>query len=122
MYTTVLSYSLHGKFDHNKSIRLGDLFCCIIGSIVVLFDAMLPANLAMMLDESEAKIISTLNCLHLVLDVPEQENKLVRVSHPSFCDFLLDSERCLDHMFLIDAKVTHCHLFDCCLRIMLIHL
>lgn len=122
MYTTVLSYSLRGKFDHNESIRLGDLFCRIIGSIVVLFDAMSPANLAMMLDESEAKIISTLNRLHSVLDVPEQENKPVRVLHPSFRDFLLDPERCSDHMFSIDVKVAHCHLFDCCLRIMSIHL
>lgn len=122
MYTTVLSYSLRGKFNHNKSIRLEDLFCRVIGSIVVLFDTMSPANLAMILDESEANIISMLNYLNSVLDVPEQENKPVRILHPSFRDFLLDPERCSDHMFLINAKVIHRHLFDCCLRIMSIHL
>jgi hypothetical protein len=63
-----------------------------------------------------------LNYLNSVLDVPEQADKPVRILHPSFRDFLLDSERCLDHIFLINAKVTHCYLFDCYLRIMLIHL
>jgi len=122
MYTTVLSYSLCGKFDYNESIRLRDLFCCIISSIVVLFDAMSLANLAIMLNELKAKIISTLNCLHLVLDVPKQEDKLIRVLHLSFYDFLLDLERCLNHMFSIDAKAAHYYVFNCCLRIMLIHL
>ena len=71
-----------------------------------------------MLDKSGLNINSTLNYLHLVLDILEQENKLVRILHPSFYNFLLDLERCLDQMFLIDAKDTHYYLFDCCLRIM----
>jgi hypothetical protein len=37
MYITALPYSLRGKFDQNESIRLGNLFCCVIGSLVVLF-------------------------------------------------------------------------------------
>jgi hypothetical protein len=50
MYTTVLLYSLRRKFDHNESIRLKDLLCRVISSIVVLFDAMSLANLAIILD------------------------------------------------------------------------
>jgi hypothetical protein len=118
MYTTVLSYSLPRKFDDNERTRLRDLFCRIIGSIVVLFDAMSPETLAILLDESMPNITSTLNYLRSVLDIPEQENKPVRILHPSFRDFLLNSERCSDQMFLIDAKGIHYHLFNYCLRIM----
>jgi hypothetical protein len=122
MYTTVLTYSLRGGFDLDENMRMRDLFCRIVGSVVVLFDEMSPAGLAMILEEPKAKIISMLNCLHSVLDVPERENRLIRLLHPSFRDFLLDPERCSNNTFLIDAKDTHRHLFDCCLRIMSKHL
>lgn len=122
MYTTVLSHSLPKKFDNNERTRLQDLFSHVIGSIVMLFDTMSPESLAIMLNESRLKINSMLNHLRSVLDIQEQDNDRIRILHPSFRDFLLDSERCSDQMFLIDTEGTHYYLLDCCLRLMSSHL
>jgi hypothetical protein len=90
MYTTILTYSLRGRFDDDESTRARDLFCRVVGYIVVLFDATSPISLAMMLEEQREKITSTLKCLHSVRDVPEGESRLIRLLHPSFRDCLLD--------------------------------
>jgi len=122
MYTTILTYSLRGEFDLDKNIRMRDLFYRIINSIIVLFDRISPTGLAMILDEPKTKIISMLNYLHSVLDVPKRKNKLIRLLHPSFRDFLLNPERYSNTTFLINIKNTHRHLFDCCLKIISKHL
>jgi hypothetical protein len=56
MYTTILTYSLRGRFDDDESTRVRDLFCRVVGSIVVLFDAMSPISLAMMLEEQRRSL------------------------------------------------------------------
>ena len=122
MYTTVLTYSLKAQLDLDETTRVQELFHRIVGSIVVLFDAMSPANLAMILTEPKEKINAMLNCLHSVLDVPEQENRLIRLLHPSFRDFLLDPARCLNSTFSVDAEDAHGYLFSCCLQLMSCHL
>ncbi|KAN0087267.1 Quinonprotein alcohol dehydrogenase-like superfamily [Elaphomyces granulatus] len=122
MYTTVLTNSLKAPLDPDEITRVQELFRHIVGSIVVLFDAMSPANLAMILTERKEKIIAMLNCLRSVLDIPERENRLIRLLHPSFRDFILDPARCLNSTFSIDAKDAHGHLFSRCLQLMSCHL
>ena len=122
MYTTVLEYSLNSQFDPDEMARMQGLFRRVVGTIVVLFDALSPASLAVMLAESKDKITSTLGNLYSLLDVTEQESRLIRLLHPSFGEFLLDPQRCSNAMFCIDAKRAHGQLFDCCLAIMSGHL
>ncbi|KAK4103864.1 hypothetical protein N658DRAFT_483962 [Parathielavia hyrcaniae] len=122
MYMTVLEYSLTTKLDPEETERIRELFRRIVGTIVVLFDALSPASLAMLLDQSKETIALPLSSLHLLLDVPEKEDRLFWLLHPSFREFLLDEQRCTHAMFCIDAKKAHRHLFDCCLRIMAGHL
>jgi len=95
-----------------------ELFRCVMGTIVVLFNALSPASIAMLLDQSQETIASPLGRLHSLLDVPEEEDRLIRLLHPSFREFLLDSRRCTNATFCIDAKEAHRHLFECCLRVM----
>jgi hypothetical protein len=122
MYTTILEYSLNTQLDPDEMTRVQELFRRIVGSIVVLFDALSPASLGMLLAESEGKIASTLGSLHSLLDVPEQEGRLIRLLHPSFRDFLLDPRRCSNTTFSVNARKAHGCLFSCCLRIMSDHL
>ncbi|KAG7284866.1 hypothetical protein NEMBOFW57_009481 [Staphylotrichum longicolle] len=82
MYTTVLEYSLNAQFDMEETARVQELFGRIVGSLAVLFDALSPDSLAMMLAEPKGKITSTLRSLHSVVDVPEQEGRLIRFLHP----------------------------------------
>jgi len=122
IYTTILEYSLNIRLDPNEMATIQELFHRIVGSIVVLFDALSPASLGMILAESEGKIASTLGSLHSLLDVPEQAGRPIRLLHPSFRDFLLDPHRCRSTRFSIDSKKAHGHLFNCCLRVMSDHL
>ncbi|KAK4243004.1 hypothetical protein C7999DRAFT_36676 [Corynascus novoguineensis] len=62
-----------------------------MGAIVVLFDALSPASLAMLLDQSKGTVALPLGNIHSLLDVTEEEDRLIRLLHPSFREFLLDS-------------------------------
>ncbi len=58
-----------------------------------------------------------LRSLHSVLDVPEYQDSPIRLLHPSFRDFLLDEQRCLDDQFRINEKKAHSDLVKCCLQL-----
>ena len=118
MYIAVLESSLTADLDPEEMAELRELFQQAMGTIVVLFDALSPTSLALLLDQSKETIASLLGRLHSLLDVPEEEDRLIRLLHPSFREFLLDSQRCSNAMFCIDAKEAHRHLFECCLRVM----
>jgi hypothetical protein len=119
MYMTVLEYSLNAELDPDEVSKTQELFRRIVGAIVVLFDALSPASLAMMLSESTDTIALPLDNLHSLMDIPKEASRLIRLLHPSFREFLLDPQRCSHPAFYIDAKEAHRRLFDCCLRIML---
>jgi hypothetical protein len=63
-------------------------------------------------------IVSTLNDLRPILDVPEGLEIPIRLHHPSFRDFLLDKERCKDPMLWVDDKQAHQMLAYGCVRLM----
>ncbi|KAK4103867.1 hypothetical protein N658DRAFT_465551, partial [Parathielavia hyrcaniae] len=118
MYMTVLESSLTVELDPEEMATTRELFQRVMGTIVVLFDALSPASLALLLDQSKETIASPLGRLHSLLDVPEEEDRLIRLLHPSFREFLLDSQRCSNASFYIDTKEAHRQLFECCLRVM----
>jgi hypothetical protein len=122
IYMTVLESSFDGKFDSDESKTVRDLFQHIVGSIVLLFDIMSLVDLAAMHSVSIERVRFLLTHLHSVLDVPKQDNMLIRLLHPSFRDFLLDSTRCLNDQLSIDGPTIHRYLLDCCLQIMANHL
>ncbi len=45
--------------------------------------------------------------LHSLVDVPKEEDRLIQLLRPSFCKFLLDSQRYSDETFCIGAKEAH---------------
>ncbi|KAI8633878.1 putative WD-repeat protein [Xylariaceae sp. FL1651] len=122
MYLTVLNNSVSTHLDADEVAKQQNLFKNIIGSIVVLFDIMTFAGLAILLSEPGDDIIRMLQSLHSVLDIPEEETSPVRLLHPSFRDFLLDPVRCDSQRFSVNAKATHRLLFNNCLRLMKEHL
>lgn len=122
IYTTVLTHSLRGLYDEQESKDLHNLFSQIVGSIVVLFDTLSATSLAGLLETPKEKILQTLRNLHSVLDVPESEDGSIRLLHPSFRDFLLSTERCLNPLFLINERQVHHNLFIHCLSVLSGHL
>ncbi len=118
MYTQVLRYSvLRNKVDKEKD-RLSKRFKQIVGPIVILFDVLTSQALANLLSTSESQLDVTLNSLHSVLNIPKDKSLPIRLLHPSFRDFLVDTQRCQDTNFGIDESMVHEDLAQSCLLVM----
>jgi len=116
IYTALLQHSVLGKRGFQECEQLAGRFRQVVGSIVVMFNTMPARNLAQLLQIPSKTISRTLDSLHSVLNVPENESQPVRLFHLSFRDFLLDSQRCSDSRFQIDEKERHTSLFRRCME------
>ncbi|KAF8535306.1 quinon protein alcohol dehydrogenase-like superfamily [Trichophaea hybrida] len=116
IYTRILTHSITLGDRRKRNIKqLSGEFKQIVGSIVILYDSLPAKQLAMLLDVSPGTVSVRLCCLHSVLDVPESdETAPVKLLHPSFRDFLLNGERCLDRQLWIDDRNANECLFDMC--------
>jgi hypothetical protein len=122
IYTTVLTNSVRGEYDDKETQVLRELFRQIVGPIVTLLDQLSITSLAELLGKDIDTLRRTLSNLHSVLDVSEVESNTIRLLHPSFRDFLLDQERCLNPHFYIDEKLVHREMYQTCLKVMSKHL
>ncbi|OAL48295.1 WD40 repeat-like protein [Pyrenochaeta sp. DS3sAY3a] len=122
IYTTVLSNSLRGVYSQPEIQMLNKQFRDIVGTVVTLLDPLSVSSLAGLLGKDVETLKLTLSNLHSVLDVPANDTKAIRILHPSFRDFLLNPERCLNPQFCVDEQLAHRHLYRSCLRIMIANL
>ena len=118
IYTTILAQSMSGTYDDQDKEELLVLFREIVGSIVILFDPLPTAVLAGLLGKAKAEVDQTLNDLHSVLEVPQNQGSPIRLVHPSFHDFLLSKERCVNAQFWVDEHKRHHYLFVSCIEFM----
>jgi NACHT domain len=122
MYMQILKDSVAGEYSDVERRGLATQFQLLVGSIVVLFDALSAAALSRLLFQPGAESIDivnmTLDPLQSVLSVPEDTESPVMLLHPSFRDFLLDRHRCSDDQFWIDRKQAHSKLARSCLEFM----
>ena len=115
MYTKILQRSVIGNRDSDGYEPLIGRFRQIVGSIAVMFDVMTVQNLAKLLHVTS--VTKTIASLHSVLKVSACESQPVRIFHPSFRDFLLDSRRCSDSRLWIDEAESHILLFQKCMEL-----
>jgi len=116
MYTKLLQHSVVGHQTIHMDNHLAVRFRKIVGSITIMCDIMAAKEIAKLLHLPS--ISTTLASLHSVLNVPENEDQPIRIFHPSFRDFLLDPQRCLDSRFSIDPKEAHITLFRNCMALL----
>jgi len=116
MYTKLLQHSVVGNQTGHMDDHLAVRFRKIVGSIIIMSDIMTAKEIAKLLHLRT--ISTTLASLHSVLNIPENEDQPVRIFHPSFRDFLLDPQRCLDSRFSIDSKEAHITLFRNCMELL----
>jgi len=115
MYTNLLQHSVIGTRNPMDYEGLVARFKEIAGSIVIMFNIMPAKNLAELHQTTFPTISKALAQLRSVLNIPQDEKQPVRLFHPSFRDFLLDSRRCVDPRFQIDANEGHIRLFRNCM-------
>ena len=90
----------------------------ILGSIVILFSPLSAHSLTNLLGLPKDDVNQTLEDLHSILDVPEDQARPIRLLHPSFRDFLLDQERCFDQQLWVNGEKGHATFADACIRLM----
>jgi hypothetical protein len=122
MYTQVLRCSVIEDCEEQEKEELLTRYRQIVGSVATLFDSLTADSLAKLLCMPLWMIDLTLDSLRSVLDVPDSQDRPIRLLHPSFRDYVLDRQRCVDPQLWIDEKTTHNHLFISSLRLMSNHL
>jgi hypothetical protein len=121
MYMHILKYSIIEACDEDKE-DIERLFKQIVGSIITLIDTLSTTALTRLLAVSSNEMKQTLEPLHSLLDIPQDETSPIKLCHLSFRDSLVDKNRCPDLEFWIDEKIAHNELFVRCLKLMLEHL
>jgi hypothetical protein len=115
MYTKILTHAAVGDRDREKP---NTEFKQIVGSIVILLDALPAVILDQLLFIRKGTVHRRLRSLHSVLDIPKSQESPIRLLHPSFRDFLLKQQRCSDPRFWINKTKAHDHVFKSCLKLM----
>jgi hypothetical protein len=118
IYVTVLKHSIPAEFSDEEKKELSVILRNTLGSIAVLLSPLSIHALSRLLFVPKEEIIETLEDLHAILDIPEDQTRPLRLHHPSFRDFLLDKERCTDSNFQVDEQRAHRLIAENCMRIM----
>ncbi|KLJ11401.1 hypothetical protein EMPG_09706 [Blastomyces silverae] len=111
MYSEILNHVLDQGSDEDKE-DMAYLFKQIIGSILVLAEALSKSTLTSILDLSSTDITEILESLHSVLDIPDDEDLPIQLFHLSFRDFVFSEERCANPVFTIKEEVAHSDICD----------
>jgi hypothetical protein len=118
IYITVLEHSISLDYMDEERAELYTRLRHILGSIVALLSPLSVHSLSRLLCIPKEDINQTLEDLHAVLDIPENQIYPLRLHHPSFRDFLLNKDRCANPNFQVDEKQAHRALTDSCIRLM----
>jgi hypothetical protein len=118
VYITVLKNSISPDYTNEEKEESCRILRHSLGSIVVLLSPLSSHSLSRLLHVRENDVDQTLEDLHAILDIPNDQTRPLRLHHPSFRDFLLDKERCGDLNFWVDEKQAHRTLAESCVQLM----
>jgi hypothetical protein len=122
VYLTVLTHSISPSHSEEERSISYSMLRYVLGSIVILFYPLPARTLSKLLQLPMQYMSETLADLHSILYLPEDEDCVVRLHHPSFSDFLLDATRCSNTNILVDERQAHRVLAINCIRILSISL
>jgi GTPase SAR1 family protein len=117
LYQSVLANALAGAAvqPEDESEITGRLQM-MLGTVVLVLQRLPPSTIAGLLDWSVHETELALARLTAVFIIHEDEP--VRIFHPSFPDFLLDSSRCTNPRLQVNAQTHHAVLTRLCLSVM----
>ncbi|KAJ6527949.1 putative WD-repeat protein, partial [Mycena vulgaris] len=113
LYTDVLTRAFP-----NISVSFLGLLKMVLGSIVHLQDPLPSVALETLLGLGPGRVRETLLHLHALLIVPEEENHVIRLLHPSFADFITNPKRCTIPNYVVKLEEQHTLLAQSCLLAM----
>jgi hypothetical protein len=118
IYITVLKHSISTDYTDEEKKELCGMLRMTLGSVVVLLFPLSASSLSTLFHLPKEHVDQTLDDLHAILDIPEDQTRPLRLYHPSFRDFLLNKDRCTDLNFQVDTKQAHRTMADRCIRLM----
>ena len=118
IYITILTNSICDEYDDEEKEEVYKMLKAILGTVIILYSPLSAVSLASLLYIPKEDIDRTVDDLHSILVVPEDQCHPIRLHHPSFRDFLLDQQRCRDQHFLVNEKTAHEALAQNCLKLM----
>jgi len=116
IYLVVLKHSISSELLDEEKEEVYDILKRILGSLVLLLSPLSISSLSRLLQLRNEDIDSTINDLHAILNIPQDPTSPLRLHHPSFCDFLLNKDRCGD--FWVNEKEAHQILATSCIQLM----
>ncbi|RYO66330.1 hypothetical protein AA0116_g2938 [Alternaria tenuissima] len=99
IYTTVLGIAFWDPrctIEEQEKIQIKIRY--VLGSIVALCSPLSAQSLGQLLDVPE-EIEQTLEDLHAILDIPDDQSRPIRLHHPSLRNFLFDQNKCGDSFY-----------------------
>jgi hypothetical protein len=118
IYTTVLRNAVVQGYSLEEKHELCEMLRETLGSIAILQAPLSLVSLANLLQQPPSELRGTLADMHTVLNMPDQEDRPMRLHHPSFRDYLLHKDRCSDPDFWVDERRAQKHLADSCVQLM----
>jgi len=118
IYIAVLKHSISSDYMDEEKEELCDMLKHTLGSVVVLLSPLSAFSLSRLLHLRKEVIDQTLEDLYAILDIPEDQTRPLRLHHPSFRDFLLNKDRCVDAQFWVDENQAHSVLVGHCIKLM----
>ncbi|KAH9216225.1 putative WD-repeat protein, partial [Leptodontidium sp. 2 PMI_412] len=118
IYITVLANSISQEYTEEEKEEAYHMLRQILGTIAVLSSPLSVSSLTRLLGLVKEDVCQTLEDLHSVLDISNNENQPLRLHHPSFRDFLLDENRSKSSKFWVEDKQMHQVLAHRCLQVM----
>lgn len=106
---------VHNALPPPKRKRLLARYQVVVGTIVTVVEPLPMESLARLLDLRVENIKSALTFLPSVISVPSSDSDKPQVYHPSFPDFITDSNRCKDPELVIVSSDHHRRLAVQCL-------
>lgn len=118
IYNTVLRQTISSEYTDDEKEESYLLLRQILGSIVTLLSPLCISSLSTLIRVPKEDTNQILDELHSILDIPRDQSQPLRLHHPSFRDFLLNKERCMDTRFQVNEQKMHQTLVDQCIEIM----
>ena len=116
IYTTVLNDSISSEYSDEEKEEVYDRLKYTLGSLVVLLLPLSSSSLSRLLYLLREDVDWIFNDLYMILDIPEDLTRQLRLHYPSFRDFLLNKDRC--RKFWVDKKEVYQILAASCIQLM----
>jgi hypothetical protein len=118
IYITVLKQTIHPDYTDEEKEDQYIMLRQTLRRVVVLASPVSTRSLSKLLYIAKEDIDQTLEDLHAILDISEEQTCPLRLHHPSFRNFLLNKDRCIDLKFWVDERKAYEMLAKGCTQLM----